>query len=257
MTVSDSTQRFTDRVAAYVAARPGYPDAVAKLLAHEFRLAPGARVADLGCGTGLSCVPFLRAGFAVIGVEPNDAMRAACENFLAAHGSFRAVAGTAEATTLEEASVDLVIAAQAAHWFDTAAARIEARRILRGPARAALIWNDRKGSGSPLAEGYERLLLEFGDDYAQVRHRAGHVQNAVTSFFGNGTYRAATFENPSRLDFPTLLARVGSASYMPRPDAPNYAPMVERLRALFDASQRDGRVAMDHTTRVFFGEVPA
>src|SRR5438477_9820639 len=96
----DPTRRFTDRVEAYVAARPAYPDEIALLLARELSLPKQANIADLGCGTGLSCVPFLRAGFKVIGVEPNDAMRAAGDKFLAGMGDFRSVAGQAEVTNL-------------------------------------------------------------------------------------------------------------------------------------------------------------
>jgi SAM-dependent methyltransferase len=251
----DSTRRFTDRVDAYVAARPGYPDEIAPLLARELRLPANATVADLGFGTGLSCLPFLRMGMRVIGVEPNDAMRAAGEEFLAGHADFRAVAGTAEATGLPDSSVDLVIAAQAAHWFDLPAARAEALRILRRPPRAALIWNDRIGTGSPLAEGYEALLREFGTDYEKLQHRHGHEQQAVQRFFGHDDWREARLPNATRLDWPTLVARVESASYMPRPGSPAYTPMLARLRTLFDTTQTGGVVAMDYTTRVFHGEI--
>jgi SAM-dependent methyltransferase len=253
MSKPDPTRRFTDRVDAYVAARPGYPGAIATRLAAELGLARGATVADIGCGTGLSCVPFLRAGFGVIGVEPNAAMRAAGARFLAQFGAFRAVEGKAEATTLADHSVDLVIAAQAAHWFDLAAARIEALRILRAPPWAALIWNDRASTGSPFAEGYEQLLREFGTDYEKLRHRQD-AETTVAPYFG-GPYRAFTEPNVTSLDFPTLLARAVSASYMPQPDAPSYAPMQARLRRLFDACASAGKVEMAYTTRVFFGAI--
>jgi SAM-dependent methyltransferase len=250
-TPPDPTQRFTDRVDAYAAARPSYPDAVATLLVAELALPSRATVADLGCGTGLSCVPFLRAGLTVIGVEPNDAMRAAGEKFLAAQGDFRGVAGKAEATTLAAASVDLVIAAQAAHWFDLTAARVEALRILRRPPHAALIWNDRVGTGSAFAEGYEALLRDFGIDYLKIRHRQG-PETTVAPFFGGG-YREAKLTNGTQLDFPTLVARVNSASYMPQPGSPPHDAMLVQLRKLFDASEHDGKVAMDYVTRIFFG----
>lgn len=252
MNTIDGTQRFSDRADAYAAARPGYPGQLAALLREELRLLPPAVVADLGSGTGLSCLPFLQAGFDVIGVEPNAAMRAAGERFLAAYPNFRSVAGTAEATTLADASVDLAIAAQAAHWFDAAAAHREARRILRPPARAALIWNDRISTGSAFAQGYERLLHDFGTDYEKIRHRHAHHE-LVVAFFGHARFRHAVLPNPTLIDWPTLVARVQSASYMPTPQAPTYAPMLVRLRALFEAGARDGRVAMDYETRVFFG----
>lgn len=252
---ADPTTRFTDRVDAYVAARPGYPDAIAALLTDAFALPADAVVADLGSGTGLSCEPFLRAGLHVVGVEPNDAMRAAGDRHLARWPGFRSVAGTAEATGLPPASVDLVIAAQAAHWFDAPAARIETRRISRRtPAAAALVWNDRIGEGDPFSEGYERLLCAFGTDYAEVRHRHALAER-VAAFFGHEAYRQAVFPNPTALDFPTLALRVDSASYMPKEGTPAYAPMHAALRALFEATAMDGRVTMRYDTRVFYGPV--
>ncbi|MCX7902248.1 MAG: class I SAM-dependent methyltransferase [Burkholderiaceae bacterium] len=247
-----STQRFSDRADVYAAARPGYPAALVPLLRDALALPPGAVVADLGSGTGLSCLPFLQAGCTVFGVEPNAAMRAAGERFLAGHAAFRSVAGTAEATTLPDASVDLVIAAQAAHWFDATAARREAQRILRRPPRAALIWNERIATGSPFAEGFEQLLREFGTDYATIRARHAHPA-LVNDFFGHARVGRATLPNPTRIDWPTLVARVQSASYMPTPQSPAYAPMLARLRALYEAAQDNGRVPMDYETIVFYG----
>jgi len=123
---ADSTERFTSRAGDYAAARPGYPADIATTLIAELKLPQDAVVADIGSGTGLSCEPFLHAGLAVIGVEPNEAMRAEGDRQLAAFARFSSVAGTAEATTLPNASVDLLIAAQAFHWFDIGPARAEA-----------------------------------------------------------------------------------------------------------------------------------
>lgn len=249
---ADSTERFTDRAGDYAAARPGYPAAIATTLIAELNLAPDAVVADIGSGTGLSCEPFLRAGLPVIGVEPNEAMRAEGDRQLARYAHFRSVAGTAEATSLPDASVDLLTAAQAFHWFDIAPARAEALRILRRPPLAALIWNDRVSTGSRFAEGYEQLLLDFGIDYAKIRHRHAH-EDSVAAFFGHHDFRVASFPNPTVLDWTTLLARLNSASYVPKSDHPSHAPMVGRLRRLFDDAAQDGRVTMDYVTRVFYG----
>jgi SAM-dependent methyltransferase len=250
-----STERFSDRADAYAAARPGYPQAIATELIRAFSLRPDATAADLGSGTGLSCLPFLNAGLRVIGVEPNDAMREAGNRQLARFAGFRSVKGTAEATTLPDASVDLVIAAQAAHWFEPRAAGQEAKRILKRPPHAALIWNDRASHVDAFAEGYEALLVEYGgEEYARVRHRHAH-HDLVAAFFGHAGYRELHFANPTELDFDTLAQRLNSASYVPRPDAPGFAPMMAALRRLFDATQRGGRVAMVYATRVFCGAI--
>jgi hypothetical protein len=249
------TERFSDRAQAYAAARPGYPQAIATELIRLFDLPHDAVVADLGSGTGLSCEPFLRAGLTVFGVEPNDAMRAAGDRQLASFGRFRSVKGTAEATTLPDASVDLVIAAQAAHWFEPRAAGAEAKRILKRPPNAALIWNDRASTGEAFAEGYEALLVEHGGaEYARVRHRHAH-HDLVAGFFGHAGYRELRFANPTQLDFDTLAQRLNSASYVPKADTPAYSPMMAALRRLFDATQHGGRVAMVYETRLFCGEI--
>ncbi|HZM01238.1 MAG TPA: methyltransferase domain-containing protein, partial [Planctomycetota bacterium] len=126
----DSVSRFDDRVEDYVRARPGYPAAVVALLEQQ-GLPLGAAVADIGSGTGRLSELLLAAGHAVIGVEPNDAMRAAAAAGLGGQPRFRQLAGRAEATGLGRAAVDAVVAAQAFHWFDAAAARREFQRILR------------------------------------------------------------------------------------------------------------------------------
>src|SRR5690606_27574342 len=98
------------------------------------------------------------------GVEPNDAMRAEAERSLAAEPRFVSVAGTAEATTLDKASVDLIVAAQSFHWFEVHRCGREWRRILRRPGFAAIVWNDRRPGGTPFLAGYEALLDQFGTD---------------------------------------------------------------------------------------------
>ena len=81
-------------------------------------------------------------------------------------------------------------------------------------------------------------------------HRHAH-EESVAAFFGHRDFRVGGLPNPTVLDYDTLLARLNSASYVPKPDHPNYAPMVLRLRQLFDAAQQDARVTMEYVTRVF------
>lgn len=247
----DSTVRFSDRAQAYASGRPGYPLTIASHLAADLGLAPGAVIVDLGSGTGLSSRVFLQAGFRVLGVEPNARMRALAEQSLADVPAFRSVAGTAHATTLEDACADCVIAAQAFHWFDLDATRLEALRILRDAPRAALIWNVRQTEESEFSRAYERLLLEFGIDYPQIRER--HTDEASIGAFFGGPWRLAQFEHATGLDFDLLAARVDSTSYLPSRADPRHAAMMQGLRALFDETQCDGQVVMRYDTHVYSG----
>lgn len=248
---ADSTTRFSDRVDDYVRHRPRYPAAVCDVLVEEIGLASSWVVADIGSGTGLSAELFLARGHRVYGVEPNAAMRAAAESQLGDDPRFHSIAGSAEATGLAPESVDLVIAAQAFHWFDPAAARAHFASLLRAPRRVVLLWNTRRTQGTPFLEEYESLLRDCGTDYQAVRHdRAG--MDAVAGFF-RGPFVRRSLPNEQVLDLEGLEGRTRSSSYTPAADDPARVPMLERLRRMFELHQRRGVVRIEYETEIYIG----
>ncbi len=248
------TERFSSRVADYVRYRPDYPAALLPWLHGEMGVAAGARVADIGAGTGISSKTFLDAGHEVVAVEPNAAMRAAAVEWLGGNAKFSAVDGSAEATKLADAGVDLVSAAQAFHWFDQQAMKPEWRRILRPGGLVAVYWNSRKLVGTPFLEGYERLLNDYGLDYSSVSERYGDDEH-MRRWFGAGLRGMARFPHSQRLDFESLRGRLLSSSYAPQAGHPRHEPMLAALRELFDATERGGFVDFDYDTRIFAGEL--
>jgi SAM-dependent methyltransferase len=247
--------RFSDRVENYIRYRPGYPREVVALLRSEAALTAQSVVADVGSGTGISAELLLSEGCTVFGVEPNRDMREAAERLLAAHSGFRSVDGRAQATTLADASVDLVVAAQAFHWFDTEKTRAEFCRILRPGGCVALIWNERLTDTTPFLRGYEELLLRHSTDYASVRHE--NIDAAALARFFGGPFTTHAFPNFQEFDFAGLAGRLLSSSYAPAPGHPRHEPMMEELRALFDACARDGKVRFDYRTSVHLGRLAA
>jgi SAM-dependent methyltransferase len=199
----------------YVRWRPGYPEELLDLLARQAGLRPEHVIADVGSGTGISTEVFLKAGHSVFAVEPNRNMAAAAEQALARYPDFRSVNGKAEATTLPDASIDWIVAAQAFHWFDVSICRREFARILRGPRTVLLLWND--AFFSPMAP------RRFELDYVQ------------------------------RLDFDGLAGRLLSSSYMPGRDHERFDPMMKDLRSLFEKYQVDHRIDLLYATRLFVG----
>jgi SAM-dependent methyltransferase len=111
--------------------RPGYPaQAVAWALAPaaERRGGGALDVLDLAAGTGKLSRAVLALGHRVTAVEPDAGMR---EQLRQGLPEVTALAGTAEAVPLPDASVDGVVVGQAIHWFDQERALPEIARVLR------------------------------------------------------------------------------------------------------------------------------
>ena len=246
---TDSTLRFSDRVEAYLAGRPRYPAAIVDDLARRAALTPQAVIADVGVGTGLSAEPFLASGYRVIGVEPNAAMRAAGLEFLSRYPHYECRDGSADATGIDAATVDLVIAAQAFHWFDPAHFRVESLRILKPGGWAALIWNDRNIDGTGFLSGYEALLVEYGQDYRAIRYKHEGTE-AIPVYFGGIAPTATEFRHTRLMDRKALFALAGSASYLPAPGQPRHAELMSELESLFAAHEQQGAIEMRYTCRV-------
>ncbi|HEX8782030.1 MAG TPA: class I SAM-dependent methyltransferase [Steroidobacteraceae bacterium] len=247
------TERFSARADYYRRYRPGYPPAAIDLLARECGLTSGAVVADVGSGTGILSEQLLERGARVIGIEPNDAMRAAAEARLGAEPRFRSVAATAEATTLPGESVDLWLAAQAFHWFDAPRARTEALRVLRAGRSAALLWNERPPEPGAFLSEYEALLRRHAAEYTTISAR--RVDEASMREFLGGTMQVARFPNQQTLDYLGLEGRLLSSSYAPAAGHPEHEPMLAGLRALFGRYSRAGEIVFPYETRVYYAQL--
>ena len=253
MPVKDATQRFSSRVENYVRFRPGYPPEVFELLQRECGLAPDSVIADIASGTGIFTRMLAENGNRVFGVEPNDKMRRAGERLLESYSGFTSIAGTAEATTLPDHIVDIVAAAQAAHWFDRKKARREFVRILKPGGWLVLLWNERRTDSTPFLREYEHLLLAYGTDYQEVRHERTTAE--IADFFSPSPFRSRNLEMRQEVDYTGLEGRLLSSSYTPTSDHANYDTMLRELRRIFDAHQIDDRVSLEYNTLVYYGRL--
>ncbi len=130
--------RFSDKAENYTKYRPNYPDTVIDKILENLNLANKLLAADIGAGTGIAARQLANKGVNVIAIEPNSAMREAAEK----HQNIEWKEGTAEATNLPDASVDLITSFQAFHWFNPEATLTEFRRILKPQGRLAIVFQD-------------------------------------------------------------------------------------------------------------------
>lgn len=249
----ETVKRFDNRVENYVKYRPHYPREVLDFFRDELDLQKSSVIADIGSGTGISSKLFLEYGNTVFGIEPNELMREASEEYLKDFPNFKAINGTSENTMLENKCIDFIIAAQAFHWFKTTKTLEEFHRILRKNGFVALIWNERQLDSNEFLCEYENLLREFGTDYKKVRHD-NITKKSLNEFF-NTNINKKSFQNSQTLDFEGLLGRMISSSYMPSKENPHFEEMKKSLKQLFAEHSEKGKITILYDTNIFYTKI--
>jgi hypothetical protein len=149
--------------------------------------------------------------------------------------------------------VDIITAAQAAHWFDREKARREFVRILVPGGWTVLPWNERDTDATPFLREYEQLLLNYGTDYREVRHE--HTTDTIDTFFAPSPFQSGVFHHSQEFNAPALEGRLLSSSYTPQPEDASYESMLRELRRIFDRHQRSGLVSFEYSARVYYGRL--
>lgn len=154
--------------------------------------------------------------------------------------------------SLPDSSADLLIAAQAFHWFDRAAFRLEAQRLLVEQGTVALVWNARRTDSTPFLEAYENLLRSHASDYGRVNHRSIAEEELVDFFGPRGCqhHEVSTFQ---AFDLQGLRGRALSSSYVPQEGEPGHAELMAGLDRAFHDHARDGSVRFEYDTTLHFG----
>lgn len=236
------TSRFSDRVADYVKFRPTYPNAAIDAALQNTPNPEQLTAADVGAGTGISSRLLAARGVRVFAVEPNEAMASE----IGTSERITWVRGTAECTNLPTNSVDVVVCAQAFHWFRHAEALSEFHRVLRPGGWVALIWNIRDESDPLTAEYTQAIRSVIGSEPAEMR---GFEESVLDT---NGFARRESVAVPHEqwLDVAGFIGRATSASYVPK-SGPGHDHLVASLRAIHARhATPSGLVAMRYSTRV-------
>jgi SAM-dependent methyltransferase len=220
---------FAQGAEGYARNRPDYPSAVIDWLREALALKATTTAVDLGAGTGKFIPSLLATGTRVIAVEPVAAMR---DRLAKEYPHVVAVAGTADAMPLADASVDAVVCATAFHWFATREALAEIHRVLRPGGRLGLIWNVR----DERVDWVTRLgavVAHYEDDTPRQRSQAWRT---VFPFDGFSPLQecefAYTHEGPAER---VIVGRVLSTSFIAALPDDTRARVADEVRALIDA----------------------
>ena len=247
----DTAGRFNGLADLYDRYRPDYPDSAIDFIVTRCGLHAGSSVVDVGCGTGISTRQLAARGLTVVGIEPNAQMRAVAEAMPVSPGvpspTYRD--GRAEFTGLPDAFADLVLAAQAFHWFRYAEALPEFRRMLKPDGWVVLMWNE-QNRNDPFTGAYNEALKQFSPD--------PELAARIQCMTGEHLLASPLFVDGDRVEFPhvqaidpeQLLGRAFSASYAPKAAEP-HRRLEEALRELHARHQHAGTVEMRYRTVLY------
>lgn len=212
------SQSFGAVAGAYDRGRPSYPaDAVAWLLDGDAKI-----VLELGAGTGKLTREMVDQGHAVFATEKDPAMLAVLQERVPEVSA--KVAG-AEQIPANDRSVDVVIAAQAFHWFDHELAIPEMARVLKPGGHVAVVWNmlDQR------IPWVRRLVEVMGE--AHVRTSSKDVLEQ-TGLFSDVEHETFSFWQDVTRD--TLVDIVASRSYIASMPEAEREVKLDAVRALYD-----------------------
>ncbi|QHF93046.1 SAM-dependent methyltransferase [Streptomyces sp. NHF165] len=225
---------FDSAAARYAASRPSYPvallDSVEELLGRPLA---GARVADVGAGTGIATLLLGERGARVTAVEPGDGMAAELRRALP---RVPLVRGDGNALPLAGGSHDLLTYAQSWQWTDPTRSVPEALRVLRPDGALAVWWNTTAFDVPWIRAQHERIARHCGTSpRPAVRPDDGEAVRLAGLAGLRVARRRIRWRRTVALD--THLANLGSRSaFLVLDPAANRAFLDaerERLRAAF------------------------
>ncbi|HTV08229.1 MAG TPA: methyltransferase domain-containing protein [Candidatus Aquilonibacter sp.] len=243
--MANTIERFDGRAEDYQRYRERYDAKELLPLLREWSgLTPEWLVADVGAGTGMLSDVFLANGNRVIAIEPNAEMRTACQRLHQGDAKLEVRAGTAEATGLPDASVDMVANGRALHWFDVPRAMQEFKRVLRPNGWLVVIAAGRTERGREANEALTHLLQEFTGDL-MYREKAYKVYGDVKELFDGSQYHHFEHGGEMHMDWEHLRGMALSLSHSPRLDDPRFPAFQHLLRDYFDRYQKEGILTLE------------
>ncbi|MEM7553959.1 MAG: class I SAM-dependent methyltransferase [Cyanobacteria bacterium P01_A01_bin.84] len=233
--------RFTDKAGNYTKYRPFYPDAVIDKILEGLTLPITA--ADIGAGTGISAGQLASRDVNVIAIEPNKAMREAAEK----HPNVEWKEGSAEATNLPDASVDLITSFQAFHWFKPQPTLKEFHRILKPQGRLAIVFNN-LNTDDEFTNKYSELISKAANNRPPTDFNSKVEPVKESSFFTN--IDCYEFPDKQELDLQKLIGIAKSVSFI-SPQEEVQKQLVDDLENLYrEQRDRNGFVYIVYRSRV-------
>lgn len=185
--MSISFDRIADRYDATRGFPPGIGDQIGAAFRRESGLAAGARLLEIGVGTGRIALPLVAQGYRYIGADISTEMMRRLRQRLPAGQAIDLARADATALPLRTASVDGAVAVHVLHlisgWERAVA---ELRRVIRPGGALALGFNegDDQASSAALRERWRAVAQDLGGDTQRPGVPIDQAAALIESLFG-------------------------------------------------------------------------
>jgi ubiquinone/menaquinone biosynthesis C-methylase UbiE len=246
-------ERFAGLSGQYDRYRPSTPIEKLCRMLQVYRPLREITVVDVGCGTGLSTIPWAQHAKQVFGVDPNTEMISVAKSKLGALSTTNVtfIDGDSRAIKVADSQVDVVTCSQSFHWMEPSASLREFHRILKpGGLLAIYDYDWPPVVGASLEKQYWRIMeasaevLRRNQADAKQWPKTGHLQSIRES--GLFTFqKEICFDEPLILDSDLYIGMIESQGAVRQ--ATNWPD--ERLAATLADAKREILAEMAHETR--------
>lgn len=245
--------KYKDKAEYYAKYRPTYPEKCIESIIKRTGISNGDSIADIGAGTGIFTKLLFRNNYALYAVERSKDMFNELKKL--SYHKFKIKNAPAEQTGIDSKSIDLIVVAQAFHWFNKAKFKEECIRILKNNSNVVLIWNqidysidvgieiaklvEERTSGEPL------YLIDLKSD-----------NSIVDGFYKDNIYTKEIFNNEMKVTKEQFIGNYLSKSFSPTIKEDNeYKAYVNKLENIFDRFSENNLLVIPQNTFMYFGQI--
>lgn len=235
----------------YQKGRPEYSKEVIDFLVEKFNLTPDTQILDLAAGTGKMTKLLVDRKLSVSAVEPVQGMREQFEKILP---QTPLAEGRAEKIPCPDDCVDVIIVAQAFHWFANAQALKECSRVLKPGGFLVLVWNVRDDR-IPWVQSFNNIIDPYRGTTPQ--YHTGEWRQVFTKENPFQELQETELSYTQNGDVAMLENRATSTSFISTLSEEERHSVVEKIRALATATPElsDGNVSLPHRTHIYWAQV--
>ena len=248
----DPYSKFSSKAEIYHQYRWDYhPDAMAQMCQFS-GINQNSVVADIGSGTGMLTAQLVSQVKQVYAIEPNEVMRNIAIKNLAQYPAFLSVDALADATTLPDHSVDLIVVGRAIHWFNPKTTKPEFLRILKPNGWLAICQVPCQNLS--LLDTIDKLQkVEYGWNIFQDKSKFIDKENLLEYYFSNNNYRRIKITSVIEETWQVFLGRISSLSPAPNSNNPLFHKFKSEARKIFDLYSEEGILTINNYTEINLG----